>query len=105
MASKPINVPIPNMTKTNRVVMQSISPSFPPRKKSKTLVFYGAPFHNKDTVSRLLQECVEINADAAYEIIKEVEIHKYARITTCDEMKANIVCKNLIDNGLCVYIE
>jgi ATP-dependent Clp protease adapter protein ClpS len=89
---------------TNRNIIQN-SVSFPPKKKSKNLILYGAPFTNKDTVSRLLQECVEINKDRADDIIKNVEINKYARIITCDEMKAHIYCKNLIDNGLCVFVE
>lgn len=133
MASKPINIPIVrNIKKTNKKIAHSpssssslsTSASFTPNhtvistsidthtgnthtsnKNTKTIILYGAPFTNKKTVSTLLQDCVQINKETADKVIAEVEKNKYAKVITCDIMKANIYCKNLIDNGLCVLLE
>ena len=130
MTSKPINIPIvSNINKNNKRIAHSpsssssslstsVSASFtptqmniptstssPPKNSKKNLILYGAPFKNKDTVSTLLQDCVKINKEVADKVIAEVEEKKYAKIITCDPIKANIYCKNLIDNGLCVLLE
>jgi hypothetical protein len=135
MSSKPINIPIvSNINKNNKRIAHSPSSSssslstsvsasftptqmnipissdsnaksYPPKNSKKNLILYGAPFKNKDTVSTLLQDCVKINKEVADKVIAEVEEKKYAKIITCDPIKANIYCKNLIDNGLCVLLE
>lgn len=131
MTSKPINIPIiTNMKKNNKKISHSpssssslstsysasvsasftpnqtvISTSYDSKNNMKSIILYGAPFTNKETVSILLQDCVNISKDTADKVIAEVEKNKYAKIITCDVMKANIYCKNLVDNGLCVLLE
>jgi hypothetical protein len=115
MSAIPISIPgraqMPKSASLTNLLSKSCpSPSSSPQTNMsialKRVVLYGTPFKNKETISQLLQECIqEIDTEKAEKIIRESENKEFATVITCDEKKAFRYCQNLVDNGLLAKIE
>lgn len=74
--------------------------------KNVSLSLFGGPFVNKDTVVRVIKECIP---DLDIEIIKnavgKAHTYGYSELLRCKSDKAEIYCRRLIDNGFLASID
>lgn len=111
--SKPID--IPNKKNKNRyrrtMLYSSSSPESPNlsqmcKTKNKSVILKGTPFYNKDTVKKLIMECIpSITKDQAFNIVEIASNNEKATIIRCSESKANLYYCHLVENGLLVDLE
>jgi hypothetical protein len=93
-------------TNLSKCQSPSQSPSSTQSVSLKRVVLYGIPFKNKDTISTLLQECIDdMSPERANEIIEKSENKSSISIITCTEKNAFRYCQNLVENGLDAHIE
>ena len=108
--SKPID--IPNKNKHHHTISHSPSSPESPnlsqlsKSKNRSVILKGAAFYNKDTVKKLIIECIpSITKDQAFSIVETASNNEKAIIIRCSEIKANLYYSHLVENGLLVDLE
>lgn len=108
-----IPIPIPVKKYTSASTYACACASSPPSPPSKYILLQGGPFYNKNTVTEILSNSIllstaartpfsptlEIEKDRIFNFITEVDEKKEA-VLEIDELFADTVCRNLVENGL-----
>ena len=98
----PIDIKKPSQT--GKPICFSRSPS--PKIKNNTVTLHGGPFKNTRTVEELLMACVpELTKEQVASVVESAHTNNHAHVISCSKVRAEVYCRNLVENGLYASVD
>ena len=72
----------------------------------KKVILHGGPFKNIRTVEELLMACVpELTKEQVSSVVESAHANNHAHVISCSQLRAELYCQNLVENGLYASVD